>query len=186
MKGYNVEDDQCVDVDECSIENACGNGGTICKNIPGSYECICPNGFDLWKNRCVDIDECNVGLHDCDFNADCINTSGSYECNCKPGFTKNGEYCDDINECESDNGNPCGLLNNGVMNCENTLGSHTCTPSCNEGFKIDGNQCILNKPHGCETDEMVIRQGITKCWMRFANVQGGRTKFRTCLKVKCH
>ena len=188
-KGYNVEGDQCVDIDECSkiagmLE--CTNAGSICNNLPGSYECICPDGFDLLNGSCVDIDECEISIHDCSFDADCINTSGSYECNCKPGFTKNGEYCDDINECEI--GNACELLVNGKMNCENTPGSHTCTPSCNEGFKVVGNRCILDKPQGCEIDKMVIQQAMTKCWMRFFNVKGplqrGRTKFRSCFKVK--
>ena len=182
IKGYNVEDDQCVDVDECSIMNACGVGGIICKNIPGSYECICPNGFDFLNGRCVDIDECEISLHECDFNADCINTRGSYECNCKPGFTKKGEYCDDINECEI--GNTCGLLVNGKMNCENNFGSHACSPLCNEGFKLVGNQCILDKPQGCETDKVKIRQAVTNCWMQFSNVQGGRKQFRSCFQVK--
>ena len=182
MKGYNVEDDQCVDVDECSIRNPCGVGGIICKNIPGSYECICPNGFDFLNGRCVDIDECEISLHECDFNADCINTRGSYECNCKPGFTKKGEYCDDINECEI--GNACGLLDNGKMNCENNFGSHTCSPLCNKGFKLIGNQCLLDKPQGCEIDKMKIRQAVTNCWMQFSNVRGGRTQFRSCFQVK--
>ena len=140
----------------------------------------CSDGFDSLNGRCVDKDECKAGLHDCDFNADCVNTSGGFKCSCRSGFEENGAYCDDINECQNENA--CGLLFNGKMNCENTLGSYSCSPSCNEGFKLDGNQCI-NKPLGCDRDIVIIRQAMTKCWMRTANVRGGRTKFRICFKV---
>ena len=142
----------------------------------------------MLNGRCVDIDECEINIHECSFDADCINTSGSYECNCKPGFMKNGEYCDDINECE--NRNACGLLFNGKMNCENNLGSYTCTPLCNEGFELNGNQCINSKPQGCEIDSKIIQQAMTNCWIQIYNrglskfVQGARIKFRSCFKVK--
>ena len=143
----------------------------------------------MLNGRCVDIDECEINIHECSFDADCINTSGSYKCNCKPGFMKNGEYCDDINECDSRYACDQFLPNhfNGKMICENTLGSYTCT-WCNEGFIVVGNQCILDKPQGCEIDEMVIQQAMSKCWVRYFNVkgalQGARSKFRSCFKVK--
>lgn len=168
------------------MDNSCGEGGTICKNIEGSYECICPAGFELINHECVDIDECNIGIHDCDFNADCINTQGSFECRCHYGFTLNGKFCDDIDECEI--GKACELLSNGKMICENTHGSYACTPLCNEGFKLEGDQCKSQKPLGCETDNQAVTKtsnAMRNCWTQIANLRSQkRISFKTCFEVK--
>ena len=138
---------------------------------------------ELVNDQCVDVNECELGIHDCDFNADCINVHGSFECQCHPGFTQNGRFCDDIDECETVNA--CGQLLNGQFNCENTFGSHTCTPSCNEGHKLEGGQCISLKPLGCETDITIIRSAIQNCWTKIANLRSRRRlSLRTCFQVK--
>ncbi|MCP6606271.1 calcium-binding EGF-like domain-containing protein, partial [Klebsiella pneumoniae] len=39
---------KCRDIDECTEQRdhpACGLNA-ICKNLPGSYECLCPPGFN--------------------------------------------------------------------------------------------------------------------------------------------
>lgn len=49
-----------LDVNECQLSNFyCGEKG-VCKNLVGSYECECADGFqrDQYTGQCVDIDEC--------------------------------------------------------------------------------------------------------------------------------
>lgn len=49
----------CVDINECIEKpNICQNGE--CKNLQGSFQCICQPGYLLTSTRdsCIDIDEC--------------------------------------------------------------------------------------------------------------------------------
>ncbi|XP_029584506.1 adhesion G protein-coupled receptor E1-like isoform X2 [Salmo trutta] len=48
---------QCMDIDECSTDGVCGEGG-ICQNLIGSYWCQCPAGFTNFgknQNKCVEL-----------------------------------------------------------------------------------------------------------------------------------
>ena len=95
----------------------------------------------------TDIDECSEGISGC--SQLCINTIGSYSCNCQSGYqfgidnhTCLGKIINaltminttydgtDINECASHNGG-C------EHNCQNTIGSYSC--SCLTGYLIDSN-----------------------------------------------
>ncbi|KAJ8945202.1 hypothetical protein NQ318_013652 [Aromia moschata] len=72
-----------ADIDECR-EGKCVNGR--CTNYPGSFNCLCPPGFDVSPDgtMCTDHDECaEIGM--CT-NGICINMDGSFKCQCKPGF----------------------------------------------------------------------------------------------------
>lgn len=72
-----------TDIDECR-EGKCQNGR--CTNVPGSFHCICPPGFDISPDGtlCTDHDECKeIGM--CT-NGICINMDGSFKCRCNPGF----------------------------------------------------------------------------------------------------
>ena len=86
-----------ADYDECKT-NPCGSG-SVCTNLPGSYECSCPAGFvgDPTPNEgCVDVDECAIGSL-CGESAECFNTPGSYFCQCPQGFTGNPKHrCEGI------------------------------------------------------------------------------------------
>ncbi|XP_059178277.1 cysteine-rich with EGF-like domain protein 2-A [Physella acuta] len=45
---------KCVDNDECEKdENICQGENVVCKNIPGSYECVCKPGFVMREGVCV-------------------------------------------------------------------------------------------------------------------------------------
>ena len=95
----------------------------------------------------TDIDECSEGISEC--SQLCINTIGSYSCSCQNGYqldsdnhTCLGKIIDalimidnayngtDINECASLNGE-C------EQNCQNTIGSYSC--SCLTGYLMDSN-----------------------------------------------
>lgn len=76
---------QCVDVNECTLPNACGPG-SLCTNFPGGHHCECPEGYtgNAYDAGCHDIDECTRGP--CGKDALCHNNEGSFRCSCPPGF----------------------------------------------------------------------------------------------------
>ncbi|XP_057714569.1 complement component C1q receptor [Corythoichthys intestinalis] len=128
--GFELEGNQrnCSDIDECQQSHLCGKH--TCVNTPGSYMCLCQNGYELVNGNCRDLDECTHSK--CSHG--CINTVGSFSCYCKDGFTlsDDGFSCVDINECETER---CHLK------CVNTEGSFICR--CPGGFHVhaSGKNC---------------------------------------------
>ncbi|KAM5287867.1 protein disulfide isomerase CRELD2 [Ctenodactylus gundi] len=52
--GYTKQSGQCTDVDECSLEEkACTRENENCYNTPGSFVCVCPDGFGETEDACV-------------------------------------------------------------------------------------------------------------------------------------
>uniref|UniRef100_A0A3Q3G0F6 CD248 molecule, endosialin a n=1 Tax=Labrus bergylta TaxID=56723 RepID=A0A3Q3G0F6_9LABR len=124
----NVNQHNCSDIDECQSQ-ICEHH--VCINSPGSYTCLCKEGYKMVQGKCSDIDEC---LHSrCEHS--CSNSMGSFSCNCNEGFTlsEDGHSCADINECAS---NLCDYK------CINTEGSFLC--SCHQGFHMEtnGSTCV--------------------------------------------
>ncbi|KAL4660770.1 hemicentin-1-like [Arapaima gigas] len=90
--GYSNKDGTCVDVDECQLRKPCQHE---CRNVLGSYQCLCPPGYQLLPNgrTCKDIDECAVQGVQCGPNQMCFNTRGSYQCldtPCPASYQKGG------------------------------------------------------------------------------------------------
>ncbi|KAL0979469.1 hypothetical protein UPYG_G00185480 [Umbra pygmaea] len=77
--GYTNRDGTCVDADECFFRNPCQHE---CRNTIGSFQCLCPPGYQLLPNgrSCKDIDECAVQDIQCGHNQMCFNTRGGYQC----------------------------------------------------------------------------------------------------------
>lgn len=130
--GYELQGDECVDVDECALgtDDCVAN----CRNVPGSFECYCSEGFEGDGYVCTDIDECALGLDNCSEYADCTNDAPGFTCTCKPGFEGDGVTCLPPNECAL-----------GIDNCDDNA---TCTDTfegydcaCNAGFEGDGFTC---------------------------------------------
>lgn len=107
-----TNEEACVDVDECAVEDPPCKDNEYCLNSEGSYSCKacdqsctgctgggadecknCTSGYTLQEDTCADINECETGEKLCfRENEDCINTPGSYKCACSEGFEdKDGE-----------------------------------------------------------------------------------------------
>eukprot|EP00117_Sycon_ciliatum_P002421 scpid7190/ scgid3720/ Fibrillin-1 len=120
----------CVDVNEC-LDNPCSPNAR-CINEPGSFRCVCLDGYTGDGFVCRDIDECALGIHDCHRNAVCVNLPGTYNCECVAGYTGNGRVCVS-NECDD--------LNNPLHGTVRIFGSGVGAIAiyfCNSGFNIAG------------------------------------------------
>ncbi|KFO28580.1 Hemicentin-1 [Fukomys damarensis] len=89
-EGSEASHDTCVDIDECQHRDTCQHE---CQNTIGSYQCICPPGYQLTLNgkTCQDVDECLEQNVRCGLNRMCFNMRGSYQCidtPCPPNYQR--------------------------------------------------------------------------------------------------
>uniref|UniRef100_I3J516 Vitamin K-dependent protein S n=1 Tax=Oreochromis niloticus TaxID=8128 RepID=I3J516_ORENI len=118
------------DVDECSDPELHAGCNQICQNIPGSFHCMCEEGYILTHNiNCMDVNECLLYHSICGRQAECVNIPGTYDCKCPVGYKYNftSRTCDDMDECEM---NVC----KGV--CINTQGSFSCYCDGRQGLHL--------------------------------------------------
>lgn len=105
------------DLVSCSRIKPCKNGA-LCRNKPGSFDCICPKGYT--GRLCeIEIDECSS--NPCFHGGNCTDLVGDYNCTCPKGY--GGKQCFSIcspNTCQ--NGGKC----------VNGIRGSFCT--CKEGF----------------------------------------------------
>lgn len=82
-----------LDVDECLTP--ANNCKFACKNLIGSFACICPEGYaQVGSDECRDINECTENPNACQ-NGYCVNLPGTYKCDCYDGFktSYDGKQC---------------------------------------------------------------------------------------------
>ncbi|XP_065195321.1 fibrillin-3-like, partial [Sycon ciliatum] len=156
--GYQLPN--CTEIDECSLGSHDCLSNYTCANTPGSYFCVCPQGYSnfVGSSTCLDIDECANGGAGCSHKAHCDNTPGSFTCNCQAGFTGNGSVCDTVDECALGT-HRCHLKPPSF--CINTYGSYACKcPAAgytdNATACIDDDECSLGTHH-CNTDNGVCQ-----------------------------
>lgn len=102
-----------------------------CTAAPGGYTCSC---FDGYIPNSQDPHQCQ--LH-CPTERCPLHCDRTGLCFCPDGFLRSENFCEDIDEC---------AMNECDQECENTLGSYTC--SCWEGFTLrDKGRCVKAKEH---------------------------------------
>lgn len=189
-QGYerNAETGLCQDVDECSPSRqkaACGLNA-LCKNLPGSYECKCPQGFSgnpfvmceqckspecqcqppykLVGNSCI-LADCSKDKK-CPSGAECISIAGGVSyCACPKGYKTGPDgSCVDVNECVERDSQVCAF----GAECINIPGGFTC--ACPEGYNGDPyhglcapaqRKCAADKE--CGTNEKCVQPGECVC-----------------------
>ncbi|XP_036069528.1 hemicentin-1 isoform X2 [Oryzias melastigma] len=102
--GYTNRDGSCVDVDECLLRKPCQHE---CRNTVGSFQCLCPPGYQLLPNgkSCKDIDECAEQGIQCGHNQMCFNTRGGYRCldtPCPASYQRGGTPGTCFRSCSAD------------------------------------------------------------------------------------
>uniref|UniRef100_A0A8C4NJ50 Si:ch73-173h19.3 n=1 Tax=Eptatretus burgeri TaxID=7764 RepID=A0A8C4NJ50_EPTBU len=154
---FNLERNQCEDIDECADGLHQCRPPHECVNMVGSYSCECPAGFRSYDHHCVDINECHFGY----CSHDCINTVGSYYCRCNLGFalTADNLSCVDVDECLGNT--PCS------QRCFNLYGSFMCR--CNSGYELETDQRTCRDVDECSLSrflcqhECVNEPGAFRC-----------------------
>ncbi|XP_035900028.1 hemicentin-1-like [Anopheles stephensi] len=132
--GSILQDMQCVDVNECREKtHECSH---FCTNVPGSYECYCPDRYLLGK----DGKTCSIKRK--------RNEPVRVMPRCREGYQWEDGQCQDIDECalQSDE---CGE----AFACINTRGGYLCVPTdCPPEYELDseGELCTLNCTHGAQ------------------------------------
>eukprot|EP01134_Creolimax_fragrantissima_P005780 CFRG5780T1 len=169
---------QCVDIDECALNNPCHTSGlsvnqtsnSTCHNTVGGYLCTCkPGFFGADGIHCQDVNEClDDNLNDCDktlslFSGQpvsvCTNTIGGYSCRCISQFLGTGFKCEDLDECKFPTAFNC--PNN--SRCENSVGTYDCV--CDNGFEgtpifiQDTGETVLS----CKTCGLIPNCNETRC-----------------------
>ncbi|CAC5394799.1 unnamed protein product [Mytilus coruscus] len=151
--------------DACALQNlTCSYG---CDNItnPGTWECICPEGYQLdsGSGNCSNINECDANV--CTQN--CQDTVGSYICSCYRGFKLNADKTS-CSACLSPfYGDKC------ASQCSCGPGALMCDPSrgcvCNSAWTgtncdVDVNECV-ETPGICQNDDKtcVNKDGGYEC-----------------------
>lgn len=197
----------CRDVNEC-VEHEkppCGVNA-ICKNLPGSYECACPSGFNgnpfhyceecnspecscqppyqLIGGNCI-LAGCSNGKK-CPKGAECITITGGVSyCACPKGYrTQTDGTCIDVDEC-TENPNTCSY----DATCTNTEGGYKC--ECKPGYQGDPyhglcspaqRRCASDRE--CSSNEKCVQPGECICPPPFF-VDAGNVCRNPCERFAC-
>jgi hypothetical protein len=144
---YNIQTNQCLDINECGIENNGCSENQVCENRVGSYACvpreICQIGFNFSIASLTCKKDCDDFVKDCEvfkpyeiFRYPSQTTFTSSNFPISSAYTK-------IDKCSK---KPCS------HGCKNVNGSFRCL--CPKGFKLGPNK------RSCEdVNECIEKQG---------------------------
>ncbi|KAG8437303.1 hypothetical protein GDO86_008128 [Hymenochirus boettgeri] len=128
--GYQIQPGAiCQDIDECSLFQSREESKIClheCINTPGSYYCVCPQGYvlDVSMNSCQDTDECNSEQASCLGGELCVNLHGGFIC-ARPECPKpkyNTSYIKtSIQQCER---TPCLLGSKSCLEAPHSISFH--------------------------------------------------------------
>ncbi|XP_076641061.1 uncharacterized protein LOC143352447 isoform X2 [Halictus rubicundus] len=102
-KGFRLERNKCVDINECLLNNGHGPCQDTCRNTIGGYECSCDGLQDSVlstdNHTCEDAGPCSVNNAGCSHT--CLSTMGRVFCLCPDGFILEDDWktCQDVDEC---------------------------------------------------------------------------------------
>lgn len=140
--GYtNNNGTKCIDINECArpeLNSCSAPDGQACRNLPGSYECMCAQGYVNSTEStaasliCLDIDECALLATNCTQN--CSNGPGGYNCTCNAGYHLDIR---DNTTCLNESGNPDSLQ---IPHGYREGGSGRI--KCHLGYQLQGSSCI--------------------------------------------
>ncbi|KAF6031164.1 hypothetical protein EB796_010522 [Bugula neritina] len=175
----------CVDDNECQrATNACPFANSKCLNTPGSYNCLCIDGYELGADfiSCLDINECTSNTFNCTLYETehgfsvCNNLNGSYSCDteCDEGYLKTPisgtEFftCEQSDECQAEIF-PC---SNETESCQDTDGSYEC--NCLPGFErnLSNETCFNTDECTAGTDNCTdVPNGRSDCVDTFGSFE---------------
>ncbi|CAG2253241.1 unnamed protein product [Mytilus edulis] len=168
--------------DVCALQNLTCSYGCDNTTNPGTWECICPEGYLLHisSGNCSNINECDANV----CTQTCQDTVGSYTCSCYTGFKLN----DDKTSCSACVSPFYG--ENCASQCSCGPGALRCDPSrgcvCNSAWTgtncdVDVDECE-DTPGICQSDDKtcVNEDGGYEC-----NCRAGYEKVSADDSVPC-
>ncbi|KAM4603448.1 EGF-containing fibulin-like extracellular matrix protein 1 isoform 1-T3 [Polymixia lowei] len=161
---FNMEEQECKDIDECAtVRDAC-KGGMRCVNHFGGYFCLPRNAHIIISNGEEEptappvVQERPVPLPALP-SRHVVQSSGAglTPVRCAVGFMADElNYCRDVNECETSN--PC------QQRCYNTVGSFMC--QCEQGYQLASDQISCQDIDECSFSSYM-------CQWQCVNQHGG-------------
>ncbi|XP_063411483.1 uncharacterized protein LOC134694404 [Mytilus trossulus] len=156
--------------DVCALQNLTCSYGCDNTTNPGTWDCICPEGYllNISSGNCSNINECDANV----CTQTCQDTVGSYTCSCYTGFKLNADKTS-CSACVSPfYGENC------ASQCSCGPGALRCDPSrgcvCNSAWTgtncdVDVDECV-DSPGICQSDDKtcVNEDGDYECNCRAA------------------
>lgn len=171
----------CNDVDECLQPslNLCEPETTMCRNLPGSYECVCKNPnhrFEKNTASCQAINPCedlNGRENPCDEKTTfCHNRGGVAECVCRTGYQPDPmskTSCADIDECVLE----LDQCDKKISRCQNEVGDYACICREELGYTTNKeNRKMCQNLDECDRWPMICPEE-TPCCADLLPEQGG-------------
>ncbi|XP_074621677.1 sushi, von Willebrand factor type A, EGF and pentraxin domain-containing protein 1-like isoform X2 [Acropora palmata] len=170
----------CEDIDECTEGLSECFENTVCRNIPGSYQCECKRGFVKRGGKClIGIEKCkDPGIpRNGARRGDQFFHKARVFFSCNKGFTldgnssitcQEGEWSSNLPYCRAKCANP-GALSNGFRRGGDFRHGKKVTFGCRRGFRLKGvniitcNDGTWSNPRPVCSDANECAEGLSNC-----------------------